>query len=181
MTTLTPLTLRYWPDPNLRVECNECNWDQDERRRTGNEMLEIMYAHHGYGLSAPQVGITSNFFVMRDPQKKDGRPGLIFANPEIVELGNKRVKDFEGCLSLLSMRVPIERATEVEFEFDDPDNEGERLHWRFEGLNARCVQHEMDHLKGVLIFDHINSNLGQKSFLEKYAKKKIQAGRQGIL
>src|SRR5271165_2421229 len=163
------LSLRYYPDPVLKTVCSDCNWDLDERRRIGHEMLEIMFAHHGYGLSAPQVGLTSNFFVMRDPDKPNGAPGLVFANPEITDLSNKKVTAPEGCLSLLSMKTHIARAQWVEFEFDDPDVEDNRLHWRFESINARCVQHEIDHLNGILIFDHINSNLVQKSFLAKYA------------
>ena len=79
------------------------------------------------------------------------------------------------------MKTIIARAEWVEFDFDNPDDPDESLHWRFEGMNARCVQHEVDHLNGILIFDHINSNLVQKSFLEKYAKVKKQAGRKGLL
>ena len=175
------LNLRYYPDPVLKTVCSDCNWDLKERLATGREMIEIMHSHHGYGLSAPQVGLTSNFFVMRDPDRLDNISGLVFANPEITDLSNKKISLPEGCLSLLSMRTVIARAEWVEFDFDNPEDPDERLHWRFESMNARCVQHEVDHLNGILIFDHINSNLVQKSFLEKYTKKKIQAGRKGLL
>ena len=95
------LSLRYYPDPVLKTVCSECNWEKHERNRVGHEMLEIMYANHGYGLSAPQVGITSNFFVMRDPDRPTGQPGLIFANPEITDLSNKKVKlQRDACLCL---------------------------------------------------------------------------------
>ena len=186
---MLPLSLKYWPDPMLKKECDDCSHTPAERIEIGEQMIEIMYAYNGYGLSAPQVGLNCRIFVMRTPEMadrpthlsiKEERKGLIFVNPVITKLGSHWVKESEGCLSLLTQRTHVERATEVEIEYSDPfhdmrhdysDNPG-RSTWMAKGLDARCIQHEIDHLNGIMIFDHINSNLSKKLFLEKYFKKK---------
>lgn len=174
-TYTTALQLKYWPDKVLRTKCIECIWTEEERKRIGNEMLEIMFAYNGYGLSAPQVGLTKRIFVMRDPHAES--KGLIFTNAKIITLSEEKNKQWEGCLSLLSHKVMLSRANSVEVEFDamDPYRDSlsqERCSWTFTGIDARCIQHEIDHLNGIMIFDHINGNLAQKLFLEKYAKSK---------
>lgn len=173
------LKLRYWPDEVLKYPCDEWEWEtKEEVEAIGNQMIAIMFAANGYGLSGNQIGFTQRIFVMRDPES-EGK-GLIFVNPEMIDYGHHTNTDYEGCLSLPTQRLKIERSTRVEFEFDDLENPGQKPHWVFEGLNARCIQHEMDHLNGILIFDHINSNLAQKSFLDKYAKDVKQARRKGL-
>ena len=190
---MLPLSLKYWPDPCLKKECNECSHTPAERIEIGEQMIEIMYAYNGYGLSAPQVGLDCRIFVMRTPEMADRpshltiqseRKGLIFVNPVILERGTRTAKAWEGCLSLLTQQTQVERATEVTIEYSDPtvldihkygpSRNIERLTWTAKGLDARCVQHEIDHLNGIMIFDHINSNLSRKLFLEKYFKKKAR-------
>ncbi len=146
-------------------------------------MIDIMFAHNGMGLAAPQVGLDQRLFVMRDPHKEEGHPsrGIIFSNPVVERHGHDKPEDFEGCLSLLSIKTKVKRWHWIEFSFDDLDEPGQRITWHFQGLNARCVQHEIDHLDGILIFDHINSNLVQKMFIEKVMKAKKAAGRRGQL
>lgn len=171
------LRLRYYPDSVLKTVCRECRMPTDEIQSLGSKMLEIMFENNGYGLSANQVGVTTRLFVMRDPENEN--LGLIFPNPTIEEYGTHKELDFEGCLSLPMQRTKLERFKRVEFTFDDIEEPGERKQWSFEGVNARCVQHELDHLNGILLFDHIKSNLSQKSFLERYAKDMKQARRKG--
>lgn len=187
------LQLRYWPDPCLRKECDECSHTPAERIEIGEQMIQIMYAYNGYGLSAPQVGLNCRIFVIRTPEMADRpthlsipseRKGLIFVNPVILDRSNRMVEDWEGCLSLLTQRTKVDRYTEVTIEYSDPTQAGspkygppkniDRLTWTAKGLDARCVQHEIDHLNGIMIFDHINSNLSKKLFLEKYFKKKAR-------
>lgn len=177
MTISKPLSLRYWPEACLRGVCADCCCSSEERKRIGTKMLKIMFDNCGYGLAAPQVGLDCRIFVMRDPHNTSR--GLIFVNPEIVELGSTKINDTEGCLSLLGQRTFVERASSIEFEFDDLDNPGQRLHWRFEGLNARCVQHEIDHLNGIMIFDHIKSTIARKMFLDRYGKARKKHDRIG--
>lgn len=176
-TISQPWVLRYWPDPVLRSKCEESPIPVGAAER----MIEIMNQHHGLGLSAPQVGLTCRLFVMRDPEKGKA---LVFANPEIVEHSQKTHVDSEGCLSIPGSRTQVKRFWEVDVEFDVPIGYelpvgSDRLTWHFEGLPARCIQHEMDHLEGIMIFDHINSNLGRKMFLEKYAKMRKKYDRLG--
>lgn len=172
------LSLTQWPDPILRVKCEEAPIASG----TGEEMIELMMQHNGLGLSAPQVGLTSRIFVMRDPH--DDKKGLVFANPYIVEHSTEKYLDSEGCLSVPGQRVKILRFQTVDIEFDVPNGHelpvgDDRITWHFEGLQARCIQHEIDHLNGIMIFDHINSNLGQKMFLDKYAKIRKKYARLG--
>jgi len=145
-------------------------------------MIDIMFDHNGIGLAAPQVGLDQRLFVMRDPHDPIHKSAAhIFSNPVLEEHGHDKPEDFEGCLSLLSVKTKVKRWHWVEFSFDDLEEPGQRLTWRFEAINARCVQHEIDHLDGILIFDHINSNLVQKMFIEKVLKAKKAAGRRGNL
>lgn len=172
------LSLKFWPNPILRIKCEEAPIEAG----IGEEMIELMMLHRGVGLSAPQVGLTSRIFVMRDPDNNEA--GLVFANPEIVDHSSDVYEDFEGCLSIPGQRVKIKRFKVVDVEFDaynkrDLPIGDDRLTWRFEGLHARCIQHEIDHLNGIMIFDHINSNLGQKMFLDKYAKIRKKYARLG--
>lgn len=176
-TSLNALSLRYWPDPVLRIKCEESPIPVG----AVEEMIRIMRENNGYGLSAPQAGLTCRLFVMRDP--KDPNKSLIFANPIITAWGSQIYSDNEGCLSVPGPRVSIERPFAIEVEFDvTPEHKpllGDRLTWHLEGLSARCVQHEIDHLNGIMIFDHIKSKLGQKIFLEKSAKERRRRARLG--
>jgi peptide deformylase len=181
--------LRYYPDPALRVKCTQCHLSSDQCKEVGEEMIQIMYDNDGYGLSASQVGLDFSLFVMRVPEMRERstslsilseRKGLIFVNPKIVGMGEKRKTIApEGCLSLPGVpHIKIERFAEIEFEYNDPYHEVGRINLLVKGLDARCVQHEIDHLNGIMIFDHINSNLSQKLYLEKYAKHRKLASRR---
>jgi peptide deformylase len=164
------LSLKYWPDSILRTVCSGSDTTDF---LAGEEMIKLMIEKHGMGLAAPQVGLTSRLFVMRDPD--DNNKGLIFVNPVITEHSKDTYKDNEGCLSFPGPRVDIERFKWVNVEFDVPLGYtlpvgDDRLTWHFEGIYARCVQHEIDHLNGIMIFDHVKSNLAKKLVLDKYAK-----------
>lgn len=176
ITSLQDLSLRYYPDPALRVKCTACTWTMEERTRIGKDMIRIMFNKEGYGLAAPQVGLDQRIFVMRDPNSMSG---LIISNPVITNWGPKKLTDWEGCLSLLGQKAKLSRCTDITVEFDDPVLEGKRFCKGFSGLAARCVQHEIDHLDGILIFDHLQSNLAKKIFLEKYAKARKKYARLG--
>lgn len=140
-------------------------------------MIRLMFKHNGYGLSAPQVGLNERIFVMRDPEDKT--KGLVFINPIITELSSFKETELEGCLSFLSLNTRIERSWTVDFQFEELDEEAEVQTWHFEGLNARCVQHEIDHLNGITIADHFNSNMSRKLFLDRYMKAKKKHVRIG--
>lgn len=135
------------PDPVLRTRCAPVTGNPTALARA---MLEAMYAAPGRGLAAPQVGVTERLFVM-DATWKEGVPDpRVFVNPEIVASEGRQVNE-EGCLSIPGVPRRVARAARVTLAFDGPEGRREE---RFEGFAAACVQHEMDHLDGVLILDH---------------------------
>lgn len=158
------LTLKHWPDPILRRVCEQTAVEAG----TEEQMIALMLKHNGVGLSAPQVGLTSRVFVMRDPNTPG--KGLAFVNPWILDHSTDTDTAPEGCLSIPGQRVSIARWTSIELTFDG--SEGKTVTRKFEGLYARCVQHELDHLDGTMVFDHIPSKLGKKLFLDKYFKNR---------
>jgi peptide deformylase len=145
--SLVMLTIRTHPDPVLRAVCTPVDGD---RTALARGMLDAMYAAPGRGLAAPQVGVTERIFVM-DTSWKEGLPDpRVFVNPEIVAREGWQVND-EGCLSIPGTPRRVERAKRVVLAFDGL---GGRRQEAFEGFAAACVQHELDHLDGVLILDH---------------------------
>lgn len=126
----------------------------DEIRRLAYDMIETMYAAKGVGLAAPQVGVALRVIVFdRDPQGKRRRPmGLV--NPRIVEAEGEEVAE-EGCLSLPDIRGDIRRAARVLVE--GLSLEGQPVQIEAEGISARLLQHEIDHLDGILIIDRMST------------------------
>ncbi len=172
MSTSQLLVLRLWPDEILRTKCVGYP-EYDDRLAIGHEMIQVMIEHNGLGLSAPQVGLTQRIFVMRDP---NAPTGTVFCNPIITNHSDEMYTDIEGCLSVPGRPISISRFHWIDLEYEDAIFRTTR-HKRFMGLSARCIQHEIDHLDGILIFDHINSNLGKKLYLEKYMKKRRKHAR----
>jgi peptide deformylase len=139
--------IRQYPDPALRLTANEIADFDDDLRRLADRMVGLMHDAQGVGLAATQVGILRRLFVFVPDE--DGARAVV--NPRIVERGDETASEEEGCLSLQGVRVPVERATHLTLEGKDPN--GEDVRWELEGLGARVVQHELDHLDGVLIID----------------------------
>ncbi|MFP4114424.1 MAG: peptide deformylase [Spirochaetales bacterium] len=115
------------------------------------EMIELMLANDGIGLAAPQVGIAERFFVLRLPRDRE----RVFVNPEITERSRRTVRSDESCLSLPGISVDVERAARVNVRAWDEHGEPFELSAR--GLLARAIQHELDHLNGVLCIDRIDT------------------------
>lgn len=179
MNTSSAWTLTYWPDPVLHEKCKEGKIPSGLIL----EMEEIVKQHNALGLACSQVGVTEcRVFVMKDTNPDKPGDFLVFENPIIVERGRETYTEAEGCLSFPDQRVQVVRHRAIDIEFDVPAGYeypvGDiRTTWHFEGLNARVIQHEIDHLDGIMIFDHINSNLVQKMTLEKYFKKRKKHAR----
>lgn len=140
----------------------------EELRQLISDMFETMYAEEGIGLAAPQIGVSKRFFVM--DVGEDGT-ALAIVNPVIVEEAGSE-KGEEGCLSLPGMVGTVERAMEVVVEGYDP--EGKPLRLEASGLVARCMQHEIDHLDGVLFIDKL-SPMKRKMLLSKWKKSRKEA------
>jgi peptide deformylase len=138
--------VRQYGDPVLRMRAAEVAEVDGELRELGERMLGVMHDAPGVGLAATQVGILRRFFVCTLGDKD-----LLVVNPVIAKASRDTETDEEGCLSLGSVRVPVERPVGVTLEFLDA--EGTAQSRELEGLDARVVQHELDHLDGTLIID----------------------------
>jgi peptide deformylase len=136
--------IRQYPDPVLRLRANEVETFDEELARLAERMTQLMHDAQGIGLAATQVGVLRRLFVFTD-----GDEDRVLVNPRIVERGGLVETDAEGCLSLGPIRVPVERTLEVTIEGQDLT--GAPVRYELECTSARVVQHELDHLDGVLI------------------------------
>jgi peptide deformylase len=148
------LPIVRWPDPRLSSPCAPVGEIDGALRRLAADMLETMYAAPGRGLAGPQVGVLRRLFVM-DVAWKDGAPApMVFLDPEIVWRSPETRTGTEGCLSIPGVTAEVERATGIEVEWRDLD--GARHARRFDGFAAICIQHETDHLDGLVTFDRVS-------------------------
>ena len=141
--------IRQYPDPALRLKANEVEAFDDDLRRLAERMTALMEGASGIGLAATQVGVVRRLFVCRLGEK-DEEWDAVFVNPSVV-LGDECETDDEGCLSLQNVLVPVARSVSLTLEAQELDGTPVRL--ELSGLDARVVQHELDHLDGVLIID----------------------------
>lgn len=159
------------PDPRLARKAKLVAKVDDSVRRLMDDMLETMYLAPGIGLAAPQVGVLQRVIVV-DCAKADEKPQPYkLANPEILWQSEDLLTSNEGCLSLPEHYADVERPAEVKIRYLDEQNEIRELHAK--GLLATCIQHEIDHLEGVLFVDHISS-LKRNIILRKLTKTKRQ-------
>jgi peptide deformylase len=140
--------VRQYPDPVLRMRAHEVEEFDDDLRQLAERMTGLMGEAAGVGLAANQVGVLRRMFVFQ-PTVEDEPRAMV--NPEIVERSDETVLDDEGCLSMQGVLVPVDRTLRVTIEARDLDGEEVRL--ELEGMSARVVQHELDHLDGTLIID----------------------------
>jgi peptide deformylase len=143
--------IRQYGDPALRMRAGEVESFDDELRELAGRMTELMHASDGIGLAANQVGIVRRLFVCT----LDGEDRAI-ANPRIAKASQETDTDEEGCLSLADVRVPVERPVAITLEGFDVD--GAALEYELDGISARIVQHELDHLDGTLTVDRTDSD-----------------------
>ena len=141
------------PDPRLKIKARPVAKVDARIRKLMDDMLETMYAAPGIGLAAPQVGEGVRVLVLDVAREGEPRAPLRIANPEIVWASEERIPCEEGCLSLPDQFAEVTRPAEVRVRYLDHENELREIHAK--GLLAVCLQHEMDHLDGVLFVDHI--------------------------
>lgn len=158
------------PDPRLREKAVPVDKVDHSVRQLMDQLLETMYHNNGIGLASVQVGILKKVIVV-DLDEQDGVPfqPLLMANPEILSVSSGMQVMQEGCLSVPGFYVDVERPLEIEATYIDENNQTKYL--KASGLLATCLQHEIDHLNGVLFVDHISS-LRRKLILSKLEKKK---------
>ena len=163
---MSGLKIRKYGNPILRVKCEEVKEITDEVRDLARNMLKAMYRGDGIGLAAPQVGDKRRIIVV-----DIGQGPLSLINPKIIKKSDKMVKDIEGCLSLPGISLRIKRAQAVEIEAYLLERE-QNVRIKAEDLLARDLQHEIDHLDGILIIDRIP--LFKKLKTIKKLKKKLR-------
>lgn len=164
------------PDPRLKIQCEPVESVDAAIAKMMDDMLETMYLAPGIGLAAPQVGITKRILVV-DLSPKDGpREPIRMANPEILWHSDDLATYEEGCLSLPEQYADVERPAQIKVRYLDQDNSVQELD--ADGLLATCIQHEMDHLDGVIFVDHISS-LKRRMILRKLTKLKKQEALAG--
>jgi peptide deformylase len=139
--------IRQYGDPALRLIAHPVEDFDDDLRRLIDRMTVLMHEAQGVGLAATQVGVLRRLFVF-EPDEEGPRA---IVNPVIVERGEETLVDDEGCLSLQGVKVPVERATSVVLE--GKDSNGEDVRYELDPYGSRIVQHELDHLDGVMIID----------------------------
>jgi len=164
------LEVRLLGDPVLREKAAEVTQITGATLRLIEDMFETMYAEEGVGLAAPQVGVSERIIVVDPRDDETERFALI--NPVILEQGKETERDEEGCLSIPGLKDIVERSANVVVEGLTPAGETRRI--EAEGLLARILQHEIDHIDGILFIDRL-SPLKRKLALSKWQKVKPTA------
>jgi peptide deformylase len=141
--------LRTLGDPALRQQTNVVTVFDSRLEKLAAVMLEVMHREEGVGLAAPQIGVLSRVMVWRDPDHEDDE--YVFVNPEIVFRSEECTTESEGCLSVPGCMVEVSRCKQVTVHAQDL--RGTSIELEAEGLVARIMQHEVDHLDGRLILD----------------------------
>jgi peptide deformylase len=162
------------PDPLLRQISTPVEKVDDEVRALIADMFETMYDAPGIGLAAIQVGVPKRILVidLQEPAEEGGDPvkdPRVFINPEIVQSSDQEVPYTEGCLSVPDQYAEVDRPDRIRARW--LDEQGKVHEEEIEGLLATCLQHEMDHLEGVLFIDHL-SRLKREMILKKLAKQR---------
>ena len=162
------------PNKLLRQVSQPVDKVNKEIQKLMDDMLETMYSANGIGLAAIQIGVPKNLVVIDLLTKEKKRNPMFFVNPEILKKSSKMSKYEEGCLSIPNLFAEVKRPSECEIEY--LDYEGNKKSLKATGLLATCIQHEIDHLKGILFIDYL-SKLKREIILKKLSKQKIEQKR----
>ena len=167
-------TILTAPDPRLKKKSKPVASVDAEVRQLMDDMLETMYAAPGIGLAAPQIGELERVIVL-DIDREELKTGpILMANPEIIEASDEDATYEEGCLSVPEHYSDVVRPAKVTVRY--LDREGETKEMTCEGLLSTCVQHEIDHLDGILFIDHISA-LKRNMILRKLLKTRKEQER----
>ena len=160
-----PLDIHYLGDRVLRQPAKRIAKVDDKLRNTIVEMLQTMYSADGIGLAAPQVGINKQLIVIDIALDKPDEPPLVLINPKIVKSGSNLCNSEEGCLSIPGVYLDVIRPELIEVTYK---NElGKPCKLKADGLLSRVIQHEMDHLNGVMFVDRVENTLALNEELKK--------------
>jgi peptide deformylase len=165
------------PDKRLRLVSEPVKQVDAGIKKLVDELFETMYDAPGIGLAAIQVGVPKRVITMDLSKKEDNHQPQVFINPEIVWTSDETAKYEEGCLSIPDYYEEVERPAEVKVKYLDRDGKSREI--KAKGLLATCLQHEIDHINGILFIDHL-SKLKRDRIIKKFAKaakttKKVEA------
>ena len=163
------LDIKWFPDPVLKTKAKPVAEVDEDLRQLMNDMLETMYHAPGIGLAANQVGDLRRVIVMDCAGKEEEPQPLKMVNPEILWTAEELRRHEEGCLSVPEQYAELDRPEAVTVRYLDEMGETQEL--EAEGILATCIQHEIDHLNGVMFFDHLSS-LKRNMLLRKFTKWK---------
>jgi peptide deformylase len=166
---MAELSIITAPDPRLKIKARPVAAVDDEIRRLMDDMFETMRTAIGIGLAAPQVGVAKRVIVLDVARQGEPPQPMMLANPEILWRSEELATFSEGCLSLPEHYADVTRPAQIRLRYLDYQNEIREID--ASGLLATCIQHEMDHLDGVLFVDHI-SMVKRGMILRKLAKAK---------
>ena len=156
------------PDPFLRQKSSEVEKVTDETRKLMDDMLDTMYDAPGIGLAAIQIGVPKRVIVI-DLSRDEKKNPLYFVNPKIIKKSDTDSTYEEGCLSVPGKFAEVDRTDKCHISFLDYNGKKQEL--KAEGLLATCIQHEMDHLEGILFIDYL-SKLKKNLIVKKLSKQK---------
>jgi peptide deformylase len=152
-----PLQLHYLGDRVLRQPAKRINKVDDEVRQLAKEMLQTMYSEDGIGLAAPQVGVHKQLIVIDCELDNPTTPPLVLINPTVKQQSRDMCVIQEGCLSIPGVFLDVTRPEVIEVSYKDENGRPQKL--TAKGLLARVIQHEMDHLNGVMFVDRVDNAL----------------------
>jgi peptide deformylase len=159
--------VRIMGDPVLREEADDVVAFGDELRSLVRDMFATMYHEEGIGLAAPQIGVSRRVIVVDLRREDHDDEPMALVNPRVVWSSSDTAKQTEGCLSIPGLEEIVERPAKVRVEAHDP--EGKRVELHADELLARALQHEIDHLDGILFLDRVSA-LKRRMLLKKWKK-----------
>lgn len=164
---MTKRKIATYPDPVLREKCEKVTEFDDDLHALVEDMKETMYKDIGIGLAAPQVSVKKRVVVI--DTSEEGNQPIALINPEIIEKSGE-VRSDEGCLSIPGFRDSVKRSRKVRIKAQD--EHGKEFETEAEELLACCLQHEIDHLDGILFIDHLSRI--KKEMFRRWLKKQVE-------
>jgi peptide deformylase len=157
--------IRQFGDPVLKEQSREVDADEEDIRELVERMIKVMHAADGVGLAAPQIGVLRQIIVFQLDKEEH-----VLLNPRITWRSEETITDSEGCLSLMNHACDVERAEKIKVEGIDMD--GNRREYELDGLHARILQHEIDHLQGQMVINRTTRE-GRKDLLARMRKMEM--------
>ena len=171
---MTVKTILTEPNTLLRQISQPVEQVGELEKELMNDMLETMYAANGIGLAAIQIGVPKRVIVMDLSKGENKKLPMYFVNPVITKKNDEKITYEEGCLSVKNFFAEIDRPSKCEVEYLDYN--GNKQNLQAEGLLATCIQHEIDHLEGILFIDYL-SKLKKTIIIKKLSKQQVKPDR----